>query len=309
MERYLIGAGGWAYFQTPGVHSLISYSWVFNFVEVNSTFYELPSLSQAGRWRRLVPEDFEFAVRAHRSVTQTHRLQPSGEIPRILGGLKDICEILRAEILHFQMPPTLKIDQAAIGNLRRVIASSDLGEIRVAMEFRGSNTDLPVELIRTMEEYDIIHCVDLLKGEVPAVRSDVLYSRLFGKARYNIYQPTDEELGEIDNTAVGGKFRKVMLSFHGLRMYKDAARLKSYRQTGEFPKITRFTGLESLEEVLMEDARFPATKQDLLDHQGWKLFDLTEEKRIRAGAVLQKLPKEEYSSISDLIKDLCQIME
>jgi hypothetical protein len=42
LKEYLIGAGGWAYFQVPGVNSLAAYSKVFNFVEVNST---LPNTS------------------------------------------------------------------------------------------------------------------------------------------------------------------------------------------------------------------------------------------------------------------------
>jgi uncharacterized protein YecE (DUF72 family) len=43
MINYLVGTGGWAYFQVPGKPSLKAYSEVFNFVEVNSTFYEYPS--------------------------------------------------------------------------------------------------------------------------------------------------------------------------------------------------------------------------------------------------------------------------
>jgi len=109
--QYLIGAGGWAYFRTPGEPSLVAYSRMFNFVEVNSTFYEIPAQSEAERWRRLVPDDFEFAVRVHRSITHEHRLQPSRESLENLERLRRISEILRAEVMHFQRPPTLKIDR------------------------------------------------------------------------------------------------------------------------------------------------------------------------------------------------------
>jgi uncharacterized protein YecE (DUF72 family) len=42
LTDYLIGTGGWVYFQVPGKPSLKAYSEVFNFVEVNYTFYEYP---------------------------------------------------------------------------------------------------------------------------------------------------------------------------------------------------------------------------------------------------------------------------
>jgi hypothetical protein len=34
-------------------------------------------------------------------------------------------------------------------------------------------------------------------------------------------------------------------------------------------------GLESLRSVLEEDAKFPVTKSELIEKQGWKVFDLT----------------------------------
>lgn len=137
---------------------------------------------------------------------------------------------------------------------------------------------------------------------MPAYESNVLYSRIFGKGRHNVYQPTDHELKEIDRRASRGNFQKVVLSFHFVRMYKDAARLKTYKQTGKFPKITRSTGLSSLEEVLREDVRFPTTKKELVNSQGWKLFDVTDEKRIRAEDFLKKLPEKTYNNINE-IKD------
>jgi uncharacterized protein YecE (DUF72 family) len=40
---YLVGTGGWAYFKVSDKPSLKAYSEVFNFVEVNHTFYEYPN--------------------------------------------------------------------------------------------------------------------------------------------------------------------------------------------------------------------------------------------------------------------------
>lgn len=147
-----------------------------------------------------------------------------------------------------------------------------------------------------MQDKGIIHCVDLSKGEKPMYDSDILYTRLFGKGHHNIYQPTDEELEEIDHTALASKSEKAVMSFHFVRMYKDAARLKVYKQTGKFPKITRSTGLNSLEEVLKEDTIFPTSKQDLIQRQGWKLFDKTETKRVHLAEYLDRLPNRMYKN-------------
>ena len=45
VTEYLVGTGGWAYFTVPNKQSLKAYSEIFNFVEVNYTFYEYPQLT------------------------------------------------------------------------------------------------------------------------------------------------------------------------------------------------------------------------------------------------------------------------
>ena len=112
MKEYLIGAGGWAYFQIPGLHPLAAYSRAFNFVEVNSTFYQMPTMKEVENWRKLVLPDFQFAVRAYRAITHENRLQPSAETLEALVKMKEICHVLNAGILHLQTPPSLKLEGA-----------------------------------------------------------------------------------------------------------------------------------------------------------------------------------------------------
>lgn len=308
MKEYLIGAGGWAYFQVPGLHPLVAYSKAFNFVEVNSTFYQIPPLEEVEKWKKLVPSDFKFAVRAHQSITHKHKFKPAEKAFEAFGKMKQICDVLNAEILYFQTPPSFEPTKSSIANLCNFFSSMDLGKLRVALEIRGAGiSKLPSELAKTMQDYNMIHSVDLSKGEMPAYESDMLYTRLFGKGRHNVYQPTDAELAEIDRRVLGGKAQKVAMSFHFVRMYKDAARLKIFKETGKFPMVTRSTGLSSLEEVLREDARFPIARQELIESQGWKLFDLTTDERAHARDLLQKLPERTYSDISDVMHTLYSV--
>ncbi len=78
--------------------SLIAYAKVFDFVEVNSTFYSNPSIEMVRSWRRRVPEDFMFSVRCHKDLTHTYFLSPCKESHEILSRSLRICSGLKAEI-------------------------------------------------------------------------------------------------------------------------------------------------------------------------------------------------------------------
>lgn len=302
MQEYLIGTGGWAYFRVPGTHSLVSYSHAFDFVEVNSTFYTFPSMRQVEKWRNTVPEDFDFGVRAHRIITHKNRMRPTPEAIAAIEKMKDICKALKAQTIHIQVPSGLELSSDV---LERFLKSGAFGDLRIALETRSyRDTKLPSDLVRTMKEGKVIHTVDFSKGETPAYSSDILYTRLFGRGEHNVYEPTDDELAQIDSKARQSGSEKVKMSFHFVKMYKDAARLKIYRQTGRFPSVTRSKGYSSLNEVLKEDATFPSSKEHLIRKQGWKLFDVDSNKRMRVSDILGRLPEADYESIEDVIGTL-----
>jgi len=301
---YLIGTGGWAYFHVPGLRSLAAYSRLFNFVEVNSTFYQLPNLKTVESWGRQVPPDFEFSVRCNKGVTHTYQFQPTEQAYKTLCDVVAICKTLNAQILHMQTPTTFQPSKESARLLDSFISSVDMQDVRIALEVRGSNQALSTDFTTVMQKHNMIHSIDLSNDEEPAYKSDILYTRLFGKGTHNIYQPTDQELVKIDKRASTGTHKKAVVSFHFVRMYQDARRLKQYKETGKFPTITRSTGLDSLFTVMKEDAQFPSSRKELIEHQGWKLYDVTKEERIRASETLQKLPERNYENLNDVITTL-----
>jgi uncharacterized protein YecE (DUF72 family) len=305
MAEYRIGAGGWAYFQVPGTDSLTAYSNAFNFVEVNTTFYETPPIQQVIVWRQKVPSDFEFSVRCHKDLTHKYNLEPTNESHRILRENIQICETLRAPIMQIQTPQSFKVTKHRSDGVKDLLSSASMKGIRVAWEIRSirQGENLPSYLQKVMQDLDIIHCVDISR-EDPAYSSDIMYTRLFGKGRHNIYQFDDKELGKIREKAVKGKEKKVVLSFHGLKMYLDAARFKVYKEKLTFPRVTKSVGLSSLREVLSEDAKFPSTKKALIEREGWKVFDLSPTVRIHSSEILTKLPKKSYASLDEVISAL-----
>jgi uncharacterized protein YecE (DUF72 family) len=303
LTKFLIGTGGWVYFKIPGVHPLATYSMAFNFVEVNSTFYEIPKLGSAEFWRRIVPTDFEFTVRCNKRLTHKLKFESVPEAYEILDKMIRICKILNAEILHFQTPPSFNYNRTNSEKVKDFFSSIKKTNLRIALETR-SPTPLNPSFVKNLQDLNIIHCVDLLKGIESAYQSDILYTRIFGKGFHNVYQPLDSELRKIDEKASKEGIKKAVITMHSNRMFKDAARFKIYKESGEFPMVTKSIGVDSLAEVLKEDATFPSSKMKLLDHQGWKVIDLTPTKRIRAFDLLQNLPEKTYYGIADIVQVL-----
>ncbi len=300
-----IGAGGWSYFNVPHRDKLKAYSKVFDSVEVNSTFYEYPSTELVMSWRKRVPSGFEFSVRCHRDLTHKYLLAPREESYQALEKMLSICSLLRAETLILVTPATMKFPNSRLEAIRAFLQSADTGNVKLVWEIRRPSTlSYNPRLSKLMEDAGIVHCVDISRHETPLTSSDLLYSRLFGPGIHNVYQYTDEELAVIHKVAMDSGFKKTVLTFHGTRMYKDASRLKFFEQTGQFPRVTRSLGLESLVEVLEEDLRLPATKRELLIQQGWKVVDIAAGHRVKVSELLGHLAEGVYSNLEQILETL-----
>ena len=272
-------------------------------MEVNSTFYSYPDVRMVRSWRKRAPESFQFLVRSHNDLTHRYELRPVDEAFNVYYRMVDICNILDAKILHLLTPARVRLDDQRPREIAEFFSSVDLDKPKIAWEIRGQRTlDEWEKLTRIMQDHNIAHCVDL-SAERPKVRSDILYARLFGKGVHNLYQFDDNELREI-NVEAEKQSKRAYLIFHGGRMYEDAARLKIYRETGEFPRASGPTGAESLMKVLREDAVFPATRAELTKDQGWKVIDLTDDEHTHASLLLEKLPDRTYLDLADIRRAL-----
>ncbi len=306
MSEYRIGAGGWGYFKIPGSDPLIAYSKAFDFVEINSTFYNIPQLTTVDSWAKRVPETFIFSVKCHRELTHKYLLSPTNGAFSLLEAYLDICRRLHSNLLVLETPPSFNPNQA-VDNIHDLLSRARLDDIRLVWEIRWGPPGK--ELIKLMQEFNMVHSVDLSREPGPAFGSDILYSRLFGHGLHNLYQFDDNELLEIDKRAQNSGSESIYLSFHGGRMYKDAVRLKVYRKQGKFPGITQYTGVSALREVLQEDARFPASKEELIEAQGWKVIDVKEDRRVHAEVLLEKLEKGIYGGVVEVVEGLERLEE
>ena len=116
--RFFIGTSGWHYdhwrgpfypSKLPKTRWLEFYAGHFDTVEVNSSFYRLPSETAVGGWRRGTPPGFTFSMKASRYITHLKRLKDSAEAVR---RFTERVKILKEKLgpLLYQLPPNMKRD-------------------------------------------------------------------------------------------------------------------------------------------------------------------------------------------------------
>ena len=299
MGEIVIGCGGWQYFIIPNVDPLKAYSMAFRFVEVNSTFYRIPPIDLVKSWRRRVPKDFEFSVRLSRLISHIERLNPTERVVKAFQDCIEVAEILKSKILVLETPKSFDPIKA-INRLKNLLKKVDIRDIRIAWEPRSG---WPPKAVEEAIKLKLIPITDYSIREPPYDDEEIAYTRLFGKGRHNIYQFTDEDLIKIKERAERRRSKKVYLSFHGIRMYLDAARLERFIKKGELPRVTKSYGIDSLAEILI-DAKFPATKEELVRRHGWKLIDIDEKTRVPASVILKQLRRKNYRSLEELLREL-----
>lgn len=296
MAQALVGAGGWGYFSG----GLSAYASAFSFVELNASFYRPVPDPFAQRWRSRVPDGFVFAVKANRAVSHSDRLHASAPARAAFARDLRTARILRAPFVILETPPDLLIGPGECAGLVD-LASMAEPRTQIGLEARAHRQGpLPRALGQIMEDEGILDVVDLSQTR-PRVANEVVYTRLFGPGPHNVYQFDDEELREIDRSA--GDAVRSAFTFHGVRMYQDAARFLSFKWTGNFPSATVSRGLASLEEVLLPDVRFPASREELVRDQGWKVIDLDADTRVHASTLLETLPRRLYQDLPDMLSE------
>jgi len=96
----------------PDKEMLRFYSEQFSTVEINHSFYRMPTENLLVQWAKTVPEGFRFALKANQQITHIKRLRNSQDT------LKRFLEV--ASVLNdgdhlgpilVQLPPTFKFDQ------------------------------------------------------------------------------------------------------------------------------------------------------------------------------------------------------
>ena len=122
MDKVHVGTMGWSYgfwvggFYPKGLRStefLTEYSKHFDTVEVDNTFYRVPSKSSLEKWKEQTPENFLFSAKFPQVITHRKMLR---DCEQDVEFFTERISMLRPKLgpLLLQLPPTFGSKQAAV---------------------------------------------------------------------------------------------------------------------------------------------------------------------------------------------------
>ncbi len=194
-----VGTSGWIYKHWRGVfypERLPAREWFafyarsFDTVEINNSFYRLPSPDAFAAWRRQAPPGFVYAVKASRYLTHMKKLKdPAPGLRLILGRARALGPHLGP--ILYQLPPRWRCD---LDRLRQFLAALP-GDLHHVFEFRDPSwyNDTVRSLLTQAGASFCIH--DMRGSESPAwVTGPLAYLRFHGPTELKYagcYTPDD----------------------------------------------------------------------------------------------------------------------
>lgn len=179
-----VGTSGYAYKEwkgsfypkdLPAKAMLRYYGERFRSVEINNTFYRMPTASVLETWAADVPSDFKFVLKAPRQITHLQRLKNAGDpvahLLEIAGELQQ-----RLGPLLFQLPPNMKKDLTLLREFLKLLTSFS----GAAFEFRHASW-FDDDVFALLRENQTVLCIADAEGdlEIPFVSTaDWGYLRL-----------------------------------------------------------------------------------------------------------------------------------
>jgi len=186
--QYYIGCSGWSYSAWKGPFYpsnmdnssdwLSYYASVFDYVEIDSSFYRMPNLLTVKNWLKKTPENFKFTAKFPKVITHDKHLKDvSRELEYFLQSMIPLRDKILA--LLIQLPPSLKITEG-LDNLRQVVSELDT-KFRYAVEVRDRSwfQDLAYNFFANNNICMVWSQLAELRTP-PIVTTDFLYIRLIG---------------------------------------------------------------------------------------------------------------------------------
>ena len=171
--------------ELPPERWLEFYSRYFSAVEVDSTFYAVPSEATVLRWAESTPASFRFACKLPRSITHACRLRDcSAEFTDFLRALEHLGSKLH--VILVQLPPSFSPKDGSAA-LRSFLPQLP-GDFRFAIEFRHPGWHRP-HIVRLLQKHRVcwvwadtspLNERNLAPFELWPNTTDFLYVRLLG---------------------------------------------------------------------------------------------------------------------------------
>ena len=185
--KYHIGCSGWSYtswkgpFYPPNLENsdwLRFYSQVFDYVEIDSSFYRIPNQFMVKNWVKRTPDNFRFTAKFPKVITHDKYLvDVEEEVERFLENIEPLEEKTLA--LLIQLPPSMEIVPGLEG-LRNLLPLLD-DRFRYAVEIRHQSwfQDLAYNFFADNDLCLVWSQLAKIRTP-PIVTTDFLYVRFIG---------------------------------------------------------------------------------------------------------------------------------
>jgi len=184
MARYFVGTSGWHYDDWRGLFYpeklpkkdwLAFYTGRFATVELNASFYRLPTESAFRGWHDNTPSGFTFAVKASRFITHIKRLK---DVEEPLNNFMSRAALLKEKLgpVLYQLPSSFHRDDARLAGFLEKLPKG-----RHVIEFRHASWFVD-EVFDMLRRHNTGFCVfDMPKLKSPRLATaDFAYVRFHG---------------------------------------------------------------------------------------------------------------------------------
>lgn len=186
MNRVYIGTSGWSYKEwrkhfypadVPAKREFEFYATQFPTVEINATFYRLPTRKMVKGWRDKAPPGFVFAVKGSRFIT--HILKISGAskgLRKYFSRIKPLQK--RIGPVLWQLPPFMKKNLERLKKFLKILPK----DYCHAVEFRHPSWYEGTDTFELLRKYNAAHA-NLSSLRMPmnlTVTADFVYIRFHG---------------------------------------------------------------------------------------------------------------------------------
>ena len=147
-------------------------------MEINNSFYHLPSPQTFDQWRKTAGKGFRFAVKASRYITHMKKLKdPKKSLTKFF----DACTHLKTRLgpILFQLPPYWHVNTERL----KLFLDALPQKHRYAFEFRDKSW-FSDDVYKILSDYNTAFCIYDMGGEMTprVVTADFIYVRLHGPA-------------------------------------------------------------------------------------------------------------------------------
>ncbi|MDO8681228.1 MAG: DUF72 domain-containing protein [Acidobacteriota bacterium] len=191
----------------PTAKMLPYYASKFHTVEINYTFYRMPTSKIVAGWAAQVPDGFRFTLKAPKRITHDQRLR-AADVADSLQTFVSVAGELgpRLGALLFQLPPNFKKDLPLLNEFLSLLPP----RVTAAFEFRNDSW-LSDDVYEALRARNIALCIaDSEKRQTPTMTTaDYAYFRL----RDEGYQDADIERWAASAKDLGAKCSDVFVYF------------------------------------------------------------------------------------------------